>query len=81
MAISFAIIVFVISGGLDYVLNIFSLNGTEGGSTQARLLTIDHYVRVIKEKDAILGVGFLSTYTSKAFEILRRSDIENISFL
>ena len=76
MAISFAIIVFVISGGLDYVLNIFSLNGTEGGSTQARLLTIDHYVRVIKEKDAILGVGFLSTYTSKAFEILRRSDID-----
>lgn len=76
MAISFAIIVFVISGGLDYVLNMFSLNGTEGGSTQARLLTIDHYVRVIKEKDAILGVGFLSTYTSKAFEILRRSDID-----
>ena len=62
MAISFAIIVFVISGGLDYVLNIFSLNGTEGGSTQARLLTIDHYVRVIKEKDAILGVGFLAEF-------------------
>ena len=48
----------------------------DGGSTAARLLTIDHYWSLIKEKDAILGVGFLSAYTNKAFSILRRSDTD-----
>lgn len=76
MAISFIIIAFVLFGGLDYLLNLFSLNGKDGGSTAARLLTIDHYWSLIKEKDAILGVGFLSAYTNKAFSILRRSDID-----
>ena len=76
MAISFIIIAFVLFGGLDYILNLFSLNGMDGGSTAARLLTIDHYWSLIKEKDAILGVGFLSAYTNKAFSILRRSDTD-----
>ena len=76
MAISFIIIAFVLFGGLDYLLNLFSLNGMDGGSTAARLLTIDHYWSLIKEKDAILGVGFLSAYTNKAFSILRRSDTD-----
>lgn len=76
MAISFIIIAFVLFGGLDYILNLFSLNGMDGGSTAARLLTIDHYWSLIKEKNAILGVGFLSAYTNKAFSILRRSDTD-----
>ena len=76
MAISIIIIAFVLFGGLDYLLNLFSLNSKDGGSTAARLLTIDHYWSLIKEKDAILGVGFLSAYTNKAFSILRRSDID-----
>ena len=76
MAISFIIIAFVLFGGLDYLLNLFSFNGMDGGSTAARLLTIDHYWSLIKEKDAILGVGFLSAYTNKAFSILRRSDTD-----
>ena len=76
MAISIIIIAFVLFGGLDYLLNLFSLNGKDGGSTAARLLTIDHYWSLIKEKDAILGVGFLSAYTNKAFSILRRSDTD-----
>ena len=76
MAISIIIISFVLFGGLDYLLNLFSLNGKDGGSTAARLLTINHYWSLIKEKDAILGVGFLSAYTNKAFSILRRSDID-----
>ena len=35
MAISFIIIAFVLFGGLDYLLNLFSLNGMDGGSTAA----------------------------------------------
>ena len=76
MIISLAIIIFILSGGLDYLLGLFSLNGVEKGSTEARLLTIEHYWSLIKRKNAILGVGFLSSYTSKAFDILRRSDTD-----
>ena len=76
MIISLAIIIFILSGGLDYLLGLFSLNGAEKGSTEARLLTIEHYWSLIKRKNAILGVGFLSSYTSKAFDILRRSDTD-----
>ncbi len=73
MIISSIIIIFVLFGGVDYILNLFSLNGAQAGSTEARLLTIDHYWNLMKEKNSILGVGFLSTYTNKAFNILRRS--------
>lgn len=76
MIISIAIIIFILSGGLDYLLDLFSLNGVQKGSTEARLLTIDHYWNLIKTKNAILGVGFLSSYTNKAFDILRRSDVD-----
>lgn len=76
MTISIIIIAFVLFGGLDYILDLFSLNGMDGGSTEARLLTIEHYWSLIKEKGAILGVGFLSAYTDKAFSILRKSDTD-----
>ena len=76
MTISIIIIAFVLFGGLDYILDLFSLNGMDGGSTEARLLTIEHYWNLIKEKGAILGVGFLSAYTDKAFSILRKSDTD-----
>ena len=54
MIISLAIIIFILSGGLDYLLGLFSLNGVEKGSTEARLLTIEHYWSLIKRKNAIL---------------------------
>lgn len=76
MIISLVIIMFILLGGLDYVLNLFSVSGAQGSSTEARLLTIDHYWNFMKKKNAIWGVGFLSTYTSEAFDILRKSDTD-----
>ena len=66
------IAVFILSGGLDSVLNSFSVRGSEAGSTIARIDTVIHYWGLLKEKNGLFGLGLLSGYNATTANMMAR---------
>lgn len=67
----FSLAVFIIIGGLNLIINIFSVNGDNGSSTIARLDNINHFSNILFTSNKwILGLGFLSTNDPISFSYL-----------
>lgn len=67
IAILFA--VFIIFGGLDFIINSFSAKGEYGTSTVARINTITHYWEIMTDKFKVFGLGLLLNPDSTASNI------------
>lgn len=68
------IVVFILLGGLDSVLNSFSVRGSEAGSTIARINTVIHYWELLKERNGLFGLGLLSGYNTITANMMARLD-------
>lgn len=66
------IVVFILSGGLDSVLNSFSVQGSYAGSTIARIDTVIHYWGLLKESNGLFGLGLLSGYNAITANMMAR---------
>ncbi len=70
------LIAFILSGGLDSVLNSFSVYGSNAGSTIARIDTVIHYWRLLKERNGLFGLGLLSGYNTITAAMMARVGVE-----
>ena len=68
-----AILVFLyVSGAFRIVYNLVSVNGSFGAQTAVRLLGIEHYLRLLKGKSLLFGLGILdSNYTAAHAYMIR----------
>ena len=60
LLIAIVLAAFILFGGLDFIINSFSVQGEYGTSTMARVKTITHYWGEVTDKFRIFGLGFLS---------------------
>ena len=72
---------FVGLGGLDKVLESFSLTGQNAGSTLLRIETIDHYWKLLLERRAFWGLGLLDSSNDYAHSLMMFTNRDRLSYI
>lgn len=67
-------ITILLSGLADKLIDLVSVNGRYGLQTLVRLQGIEHYFRLLREKNAILGLGILNNGNAQAHHMMIRDE-------
>lgn len=76
LLLAVVLVAFILSGGLDRVLNSFSVYGSNAGSTIARIDTVIHYWELLKERNGLFGLGLLSGYNTATANMMARGSVD-----